>query len=50
MWNTVTASGDIDTNCAIVGGIIALSAQEHGVPLEWLRARGPLRPTQWPVE
>jgi ADP-ribosylglycohydrolase len=50
MWNTVTASGDIDTNCAIVGGIVAMSAHEHRIPAEWIRARGPLRATQWPEE
>jgi ADP-ribosylglycohydrolase len=41
MWHTVTAGGDIDTNCAIVGGIVALSSSA-GIPAAWLAARGPL--------
>lgn len=44
LWHTVTAAGDIDTNCAIVGGIVALSTQTP-IPDAWLHARGPLRPT-----
>ncbi len=39
LWETVEALGDIDTNCAIVGGIVGLSAE---VPAEWLAAREPL--------
>lgn len=33
--------GDADTNCAIVGGIVALSAP-GGIPAEWLARREPL--------
>lgn len=40
MWATVAGLGDRDTTCAIVGGIVALSA--GGVPDEWLRRREPL--------
>lgn len=36
---TAGCGGDMDTNCAIVGGIVALSAGEGGVPLQWLRHR-----------
>ncbi len=40
LWWTVKALGDRDTTCAIVGGIVALSAQE--LPLSWLNRREPL--------
>jgi hypothetical protein len=43
MWTTVSAEGDIDTNCAIVGGIVSLSAPNGAVPTDWITARGPLR-------
>jgi ADP-ribosylglycohydrolase len=36
---TISAGGDCDTNAAIVGGIVALSAGRSGLPEEWLRAR-----------
>ena len=39
IWATVRVGGDIDTNAAIVGGIVALSAGEAGIPAEWLRSR-----------
>jgi ADP-ribosylglycohydrolase len=41
MWSTVSVYGDIDTNCAIVGGIVALSAGRESIPQEWLKAREP---------
>jgi len=28
--------GDVDTNCAIVGGIVALSTGYKGIPKDWL--------------
>jgi ADP-ribosylglycohydrolase len=40
MWWTVRGLGDRDTTCAIVGGIVALSA--GGVPREWAQRREPL--------
>ena len=43
IWTTVSAGGDIDTNCAIVGGIVALSAGRESIPPEWLAAREPLQ-------
>jgi ADP-ribosylglycohydrolase len=43
MWTTVSGLGDRDTTCAIVGGIVALSA-DRGIPGEWLAAREPLPP------
>ncbi|GMU57302.1 MAG: hydrolase [Candidatus Xenobia bacterium] len=36
-WTTVSGLGDRDTTCAIVGGIVALSAP--GVPEDWLARR-----------
>jgi len=48
MWQTVSARGDKDTTCAIVGGIVALRAGLTGIPKEWLRRResfGPLLQT-----
>jgi ADP-ribosylglycohydrolase len=43
---TVSAAGDIDTNCAIVGGIVVLSAAEgrDAIPVDWLKSREPLEP------
>ncbi len=42
LWATASAGGDIDTPCAIVGGIIAGRTGLHAVPEEWLHAREPL--------
>ncbi|HZI03528.1 MAG TPA: ADP-ribosylglycohydrolase family protein, partial [Archangium sp.] len=39
MWSTVSALGDRDTTCAIVGGIVALRSP---IPPAWLTAREPL--------
>ncbi|BBM87428.1 ADP-ribosylglycohydrolase family protein [Candidatus Uabimicrobium amorphum] len=52
MWATVSGLGDRDTTCAIVGGIVALSVGEQGIPKEWLQARESLtnwegRESQW---
>lgn len=38
MWATVSALGDRDTTCAIVGGMVVLRAGEDSIPSEW-RAR-----------
>ena len=37
MWATATGLEDADTTCAIVGGIVALSAKN--IPQQWLQAR-----------
>jgi ADP-ribosylglycohydrolase len=42
MWNTVRVGGDIDTNCAIVGGILALAVSPEGIPRGWIDCREPL--------
>jgi ADP-ribosylglycohydrolase len=44
LWETVNGGGDIDTNCAIVGGIVVLRSGEQAIPREWLRRREPLSP------
>jgi ADP-ribosylglycohydrolase len=36
---TIRVGGDIDTNCAIVGGIVALSVGRDGIPPDWLAGR-----------
>jgi len=40
MWQTASGFGDVDTTCAIVGGIVALNTPE--LPQEWLSQREPL--------
>lgn len=40
LWWTAQGMGDVDTTCAIVGGIVALSVGT--VPVEWLSRREPL--------
>ena len=40
LWWTAGEMGDCDTICAIVGGIVALSARE--IPVVWLERREPL--------
>ena len=42
LWTTVAALGDRDTTCAIVGGIVALTAGWNGIPATWRAARDPL--------
>lgn len=37
LWTTVAGLGDRDTTCAIVGGVVALSAGAASIPAEWLR-------------
>jgi ADP-ribosylglycohydrolase len=39
---TIRGGGDVDTNCAIVGGIVALSADPQTIPASWLSHREPL--------
>ncbi len=42
LWRTVSGFGDIDTNCAMVGGIVACATGCAGIPSAWLAAREPL--------
>jgi ADP-ribosylglycohydrolase len=39
LWRTVSALGDRDTTCAIVGGILALSDRLGEIPQPWLQSR-----------
>jgi ADP-ribosylglycohydrolase len=39
IWQTIAVLGDIDTNCAIVGGIVALYSGVESIPPAWLAAR-----------
>jgi ADP-ribosylglycohydrolase len=39
LWAAVSGLGDRDTTCAIVGGIVALSAGRESIPQEWMKAR-----------
>jgi hypothetical protein len=45
LQRTVAGMGDRDTTCAIVGGIVALSAGRESIPRAWLSAREPLDAT-----
>ena len=42
LWLAVSGLGDRDTICAIVGGIVALSAGVTSIPIAWQTAREPL--------
>jgi ADP-ribosylglycohydrolase len=43
LWTTVSVPGDRDTNCAIVGGLMAALTGVEGIPEDWRAAREPLR-------
>jgi ADP-ribosylglycohydrolase len=49
LWLTVSALGDTDTTCAIVGGIIACRVGRHSLPANWLDHREPL-PIELPTQ
>lgn len=42
LWTAVSARGDIDTTCAIVGAIAVMATGPEGIPQDWLAAREPL--------
>jgi ADP-ribosylglycohydrolase len=42
MKQTIVAGGDCDTNAAIVGGIVALSAGRDSIPQDWRQNKEPL--------
>lgn len=42
LWTTVAGLGDIDTNAAIVGGIVAGRVGVEGIPTAWRGAREPI--------
>ncbi|HSU53620.1 MAG TPA: ADP-ribosylglycohydrolase family protein [Candidatus Dormibacteraeota bacterium] len=41
---TIKVGGDCDTNGAIVGGIVAVSAGRESIPSEWLKASDSIEP------
>lgn len=42
LWAAASGLGDVDTNCAIVGGVVALATGEPGIPPAWRASREPL--------
>lgn len=42
LWTTASGGGDVDTTCAIVGGIVGCRVGLERVPATWLEAREPL--------
>ncbi|MFE5539283.1 ADP-ribosylglycohydrolase family protein [Streptomyces sp. NPDC056492] len=44
LWSTVAGRGDIDTTCAMVGGVIAARTGTAALPPAWHAAREPLPP------
>jgi ADP-ribosylglycohydrolase len=42
MWTAARVGGDIDTTCAIIGGIVALHVGSAGIPSAWKTNREPL--------
>lgn len=42
LWSAVSARGDIDTNCAIIGGIVVCATGMESIPTAWRAAREPL--------
>lgn len=39
MWVAARVGGDIDTTCAIIGGLIALNVGREGIPADWFHFR-----------
>ena len=39
MWQTVSGDGDMDTTCAMAGGIVVMRTELSGIPEEWMRRR-----------
>lgn len=39
LWTTAEGFGDVDTTCAVVGGIVAARTGVDAVPEEWLSRR-----------
>jgi ADP-ribosylglycohydrolase len=42
IWTTLSGEGDIDTNTAMVGGIVAPAVGLERIPAAWREAREPL--------
>jgi ADP-ribosylglycohydrolase len=45
---TLRGGGDLDTTCAMVGGIVVLYSGTERIPSAWLQAREPL--PAWPFQ
>ena len=43
VWETIRVGGDIDTNAAIVGGVVCLATGSEGIPAEWMVRREELK-------
>jgi ADP-ribosylglycohydrolase len=39
LWQTVSGGGDMDTTCAMVGGIVACHVGRNGIPGKWISKR-----------
>jgi ADP-ribosylglycohydrolase len=39
IWQTMSGGGDVDTTCAMVGGIVALYTGYDGIPKKWIGHR-----------
>jgi ADP-ribosylglycohydrolase len=42
IWLTASAGGDVDTTCAMVGGIVSMYTGLDGIPADWIAHREPL--------
>lgn len=42
LWETAEGLGDVDTTCAMVGGIVAPAVGFAGIPPDWIASREPL--------
>jgi ADP-ribosylglycohydrolase len=42
IWQAAGVGGDVDTNCAIVGGIVAVYTGAEAIPSGWCAQREPL--------
>ena len=42
LWATAEGLGDVDTTCAIVGGVVGAGTGVSAVPAAWLGRREPL--------
>lgn len=48
IWQTASGGGDVDTTCAMVGGIVASYTGREAIPQAWLNSREPL--PKWAIE
>jgi ADP-ribosylglycohydrolase len=50
LWQTVSALGDRDTTCAMVGGIVACRVGRERLPKDWMSRREPVLVAPGPVQ